>query len=491
MFARFRTNRRRSALLAAATTLALAIPASAGSPAVTGPSTTTEPYLLPSLPGVSTVSILTVGDSVGGYRMVGLPDGLGAFDNGDGPHGTFTLFMNHELGPTQGAMRAHGSAGALFSRWVIRKDDLSVVSGQDQIQDVFLEDAATGDFTGPTTWAFNRLCSADLAAATAFYDPATGLGTLERLFLDGEETRPPFDPPNPRHGKAFAHVVTGVDNGKSYELNEIGEMAFENVVASPYPQARTVVVALDDSTNAFTTASDPTGAATQPSEVYVYIGDKSSSGNPVERAGLTDGDLFGIAVIGDPNETTVSSGDRFTLAEMTNVDSGADLQAESVADGVTQFRRVEDGHWDQTNPNDFYFVTTDRFGGTTRLFRLRFDDVTQPELGGRIDIIVDSGPAAPGEMFDNMTVDDRGNRVLIQEDPGDNPYLAKVWQTSLLNGKLTEVAHHNPVFFAPGGASFLTQNEESSGIIDAASILGPGWFLLDVQAHPLQPMAGE
>ncbi len=46
--------------------------------------------------------ILTVGDSVNTkldgvspYRMVGIPDGLGAYDNGDG---TFTVLMNHELG---------------------------------------------------------------------------------------------------------------------------------------------------------------------------------------------------------------------------------------------------------------------------------------------------------------------------------------------------------------------------------------------------------
>jgi hypothetical protein len=42
-------------------------------------------------------------DSVDGYRMVGIPDGLGAFDNGDR---TFTLLMNHELGSTLGAVRA-------------------------------------------------------------------------------------------------------------------------------------------------------------------------------------------------------------------------------------------------------------------------------------------------------------------------------------------------------------------------------------------------
>src|SRR5262245_17499632 len=43
-----------------------------------GPSTATEPYLVPTIDGVKLVSILTVGDAVGDYRMVGIPDGLGA-----------------------------------------------------------------------------------------------------------------------------------------------------------------------------------------------------------------------------------------------------------------------------------------------------------------------------------------------------------------------------------------------------------------------------
>ena len=63
------------------------------------------PYIVPVAPGVSTRAILTVGDSVNAkpdgtpYRMVGLPDGMGAFDNSDG---TFTLLSNHEIGATAG-----------------------------------------------------------------------------------------------------------------------------------------------------------------------------------------------------------------------------------------------------------------------------------------------------------------------------------------------------------------------------------------------------
>ena len=32
-------------------------------------------------------------------------------------------------------------------------------------------------------------------------------------------------------------------------------------------------------------------------------------------------------------------------------------------------------------------------------------------------------------------------------------------------------------------APLLTQDEESSGVIDISDILGNGWYLLDVQAH--------
>src|ERR1044071_2041938 len=99
---------------------------------ITGPSSSQSPYLVRSQPGVVTKAILTVGDSVNlkpdgvtSYRMVGIPDGLGAFDNGDG---TFTLLMNHEIPNTEGTARAHGNQGAFVSEWVINKSDLSVVS---------------------------------------------------------------------------------------------------------------------------------------------------------------------------------------------------------------------------------------------------------------------------------------------------------------------------------------------------------------------------
>src|SRR5262245_20091301 len=105
--------------VAAVGATALALGGDALRAQLTLPSTQQSPYVRPSLGVVSTGSILSVGDQVGAYRMVGLPDGLGAFDNGND---TFTLLMNHEI-VSGGATRAHGSNGAFVSEWVIDKND--------------------------------------------------------------------------------------------------------------------------------------------------------------------------------------------------------------------------------------------------------------------------------------------------------------------------------------------------------------------------------
>ena len=67
--------------------------------------------------------------------------------------------------------------------------------------------------------------------------------------------------------------------------------------------------------------------------------------------------------------------------------------------------------------------------------------------------------------------------MLLQEDPGNNAYLAKIWVFDPDTDPLTEVAHPNPAEFT------TTADEESSGIIDVSDILGRGTYLFDVQAH--------
>ncbi|HEY6606338.1 MAG TPA: hypothetical protein VIZ44_08320 [Gaiellaceae bacterium] len=441
---RFTARRRRLGVLVV-TIVAGAVAASAAfANAITGPSSSQSPYVIRSQPGVVTKSILTVGDSVGGYRMVGIPDGLGAFDNGDG---TFTVLMNHELTASSGSVRAHGSTGAFVSKWTIDKNTLQVLHGEDLIQDINLVSG---------TLPLARLCSADLPALSALYNAATGKGYNGRLFMDGEE--------NGTEGRALAHSL----DGTSWELPALGRFSWENSVANPATGDKTVTVGLDDST---------------PGQVYVYIGDKTNTGSPPEKAGLTDGKLYGIKVTGVRTEPGggIVSGTPFTLFDLGSRvgKTGAQLEAESDAGGVTEWLRPEDGSWDPTNPNTFYFVTTNAFDAPSRLWRLNFVDASNPAAGGTVDMALDGTEGQ--QMFDNITVNDRG-QVLLQEDVGGNAHIGKLWRYYPDTDKLVEIAHHDENRFAPGAPNFLTQDEESSGIIPAP-FLGESWYLLDVQAH--------
>ena len=92
-------------------------------------------------------------------------------------------------------------------------------------------------------------------------------------------------------------------------------------------------------------------------------------------------------------------------------------------------------------------------------------------------------------MLDNVTIDRLG-RLLMDEDPGNSARISKVWLYAIDTREFIQVAAHNPKFFdgsTPNNPNFLTQDEESSGIIDAAEVLGEGWFLLDVQVHKASP----
>ena len=96
--------------------------------------------------------------------------------------------------------------------------------------------------------------------------------------------------------------------------------------------------------------------------------------------------------------------------------------------------------------------------------------------------------ATKGRMFDNITIDRLG-RLVLQEDTGNEPHVSKIYVYGIDTGELIEVAHHDEQLFVQGmnPGKFITQDEESSGVIDAADLLGPGWFLLDVQVHKSNP----
>lgn len=460
--------------------------------AATGPSSSASPYVTPTAPGWSVTSILTVGDRPGTpanptstYRMVGIPDGLGAYDNGDG---TFTVLMNHELGATEGIARAHGATGAFVSEWKINKSDFKVISGND-LATTHLLSSGAGTWTpaGGTANSFGRLCSADLPAGSAFYNASSGLGTQNRIFMNGEESG--------AEGRAYGFVATGTAKGAAYELPKLGKFSWENSVANPFSGDKTVVIGLDDST---------------PGQVYVYSGTKTNTGNDVQKAGLDNGTLKGIKV-NTVNAQGGTSGNleqghingAFSTVLVDTSVNGATQQTNARAAGITEFARPEDGHW--ADAKTFYFVTTgadpDGGGGpvgtqTARLYKLSFNETAGvvDYDNGTVSMVTDSASlvgtdGATARSFDNMVVN--GSTILIQEDPGNSSYIAKTWMSTDGGATWTQILESDRDRFLAGapvsGEPYLTQDEESSGIIEITDILGRNdgkrYFLGDMQAH--------
>ncbi|MEO5711894.1 MAG: hypothetical protein ABIT37_00250 [Luteolibacter sp.] len=490
--------------------------AQAANAQVQGPSTGTAPYVLPAVPGMETISVLTVDSTgaaaddtvpnlVGGaaYGMAGLPDGMGAFDNGNG---TFTLVVNHEIGNTSGAVRAHGSKGSYVSKWIINKSNLSVAGGTDLMTSIYGWNSTTQQSnTTPATFAFNRFCSADLPEVSAFYNATSGLGSQERIFMHGEE------------GGATAYqqatVITGTDAGKSYTLGKFnlttngsgltGLGAWENSLACPFPQDKTIVIGNNDG-----------GTGIMNNSVAVYVGTKQSTGSEVDKAGLTNGTLKFIAATGFAdasgstteeftNGTThanaIPNGTRFTLSATTS----------------TTFSRPEDGAWNPLNPREYYFLTTDRLDqvgdgtgsqiGQTRVWRLTFEDLSNPDAGGKIECMIDGQTASGAKvnMFDNVTVNRKTGRLLLQEDVGAAAHNGKIYEydpatfTGVSNsGTLVKITSHDPARFGDVGVAAttpFTNDEETSGVIDITDIMagsalhkgnpGEAWYITSDQAH--------
>jgi hypothetical protein len=379
--------------------------------------------------------------------------------------------------------------GAFVSEWTINKTTLAVTKGADLIQKFYSWNTSTQSSSVlSTATSFDRFCSADLAEKSAFSYNGI-IGTNARIFLNGEESG---------SGRALAHVATGAGKGNSFELGKFNTTTngsggtavggWENLLANPYSQLKTVVIGTNDGGTGFMNNS-----------LGVYVGTKTSSGTDADRAGLTNGVIKFVNVAGVTAEVTAAN----AATRNTAIASGAKFTLGETA--ATTFSRPEDGAWNPNSPNEFYFVTTDRIdttdltGGTqkgaTRLWRLTFDDIKNVDAGGKIDLLIDGGSFAAGagkpNMFDNMTVNADGT-LTLQEDTGNAEHNAKIWNFDPATGALKMVAKASPTLFGDITAgSFVagthTKDEETSGVIDITSLLGRNdgkqYSLLVTQDH--------
>ena len=500
------TFRRSRVLALAGLTTALAAPVAVAATGgfSTGPSTPTDPYVLPVADGVSTKSLLTVSDagSAGnGYEMVGIPDGLGAFKRPGSRD--FTLFMNHELRNTQGITRRHGQKGAFVSELDIDSDSKEVESGRDLIDpgerfwdypsQTYRSDVPSTGGVNPRdpsdtflaqTAEFQRFCSGDLTDPGQLFNQKSKRGTKAQIYFANEEAGD--------EGRLFG-VTT---DGQAQQLPRLGLFSWENTLAAPNRTDRTLVMGNEDSGDG---------------QLWAYMGTKQRTGNPFTKAGLTNGRNF---VVDLADEATDSDAEfrakygkgkpaKFTLGkdEGVNWDRSGKRQNEDAKARGLSLNRIEDGEFDPRRPNDYYFLTTEGAPGTvpsepsvTRdgggLWRMRYKDVERPEKGGTLELVLDGSEAPFLNKPDNMTIDQKGN-LLIQEDPGNNAQLARIIAFNIDTGDRGVLAEFDRKLFRMGGSGFITQDEESSGIIDARKLLGRGWFLFDAQVHKPNPEADK
>jgi Bacterial protein of unknown function (DUF839) len=474
------------------TTAAAVVPAAAT--IARGPSTTTDPYILPVAGDVKITSLLTVNDagaSSNGYEMVGIPDGLGVTRVDD----KVVILMNHELrdepGREQGIARRHGQIGAFVSRLVIDPKTLAIKHGSDLVDPgVRYWDYPNGGYvTAAPRWAdlaaqqlsFGRFCSSTLSDPGVFYNERNGAGYRGQIYFGNEE--------DGDVGRAFGITL----DGRAWALPRLGLFSWENTVPADNRTDTTLVMGQEDGP----------GDGSQP---WVYVGKKLKSGTPVARAGLTNGLSFVLDAV-DPAVTN-DAGFRSTFGKGTPADvtlvnvpwslTGA-LQNTIAKEVGLSLNRIEDGHWDPNHRNDFYFLTTEggekegtgldsRDGGG--LWRLRWKDIDRPQLGATLTLLLDGSETLGGtepkfNKPDNMTLDRHGN-ILIQEDPGNVNHLARIIAYRIRDGALGVVARFDESKFGVGATddpARLTIDEESSGIIDASRFWGSGTFLFDAQIH--------
>ena len=435
----------------------------------------------------------SAGDMVGTYLVPGIPDGLGVVKNGN----SLRIITNHEWSATNAVAAGRTTAGGLASGSFLSEMtyDLKtqkVTKAVDLFKDVVWYDYTTGKY-GQTpvapagalvkdsfgtlnhSYLLNRFCSGSLAPAGSFFDKASGYGFTDAVFLAGEE--------GGDESRAFA---TNLTNGQLVQLPALGLAAWENVIPAPTKGKTTVLMTNED------------GSATD-SQQWMYVGTKTKTGTWYEKAGFTNGKSYvvaaaaGAAVANDAEIRTKYGKNKpfaITFAEVNTKVNGKDQNIEANAKGI-EFARVEDGHFDPKKPNDYYFVTTQsdsdplnkavaattpnpatptvsRDGGA--LWRIRFNDVSKPLSGATLELLLDGSESIYMSKPDNISVDSFGN-VLIQEDPGNNAHLARIVSYRISDGKVGTIAQFKAEYFTSTGASFITQDEESSGIIDVTTEL--------------------
>lgn len=468
-------------------------------------------YMEAVAPSVSITPFLTSGDMVGSYQIPGTPDGLGVLKDGN----NLRILTNQEWSSTNAVAAVRNSAGgqtkgSFISELIYNTKTGNVTKAKDFVTDVIwynYQNSTYGKYGSAPIGAaaldsygtqnhgllLNRFCSSTLAPAGAFYDAKSKIGYADPVYLTGEEGS----------DESRAFVVNM--QGQMVQFPGIGLAAWENMKPVPTGNKVTALLGSED------------GSATD-SQLWMYVGEKSKTGEWYKQAGFVGGNSYVLstvaaAPVANDNEirSKYGKGVSFSVG-FSKVDNTLNGKAQNeMARSVgIEFARIEDAHFDPKNPNDFYFVTTEsnkdakattpnpatptvsRDGGA--LWKLTFNDVAKPLKGGKLTMLLDGSEAPYLSKPDNITIDDLGN-VLIQEDPGNNAQVSRVVSYRIKDGKIAVLAKFKDDLFTTGRPGFITQDEESSGIIDVTELLKAGkndksrYYMLVAQVHSTPALA--
>lgn len=472
--------------------------------------------------GWTATPLWTVGDTIGNYTPVGIPDGIFAF--AQGPNAANVL-VNHELSASQGATYtlANGTQlkGARVSSFKIRRGVTATGQIAANVFRAGLAYEAIYDRQGmPVTSAtqlnegtspsngLDRLCAASGVAAGQY-------NFVDDIHFCGEETGKPSVP----HGGSFWPI--DVDAKAMWAAPALGRGAWETACALDPQDSSKVALLLGDDTE---------GAP-----LYLYVGQKNAgSGGFLDRNGLEVGKLYAWkAGNGDLTPQQFNGVGSFRSGSFVELvvknpllagQPGHDaagwldsdlLQAQADSLGCFSFSRPEDV---STNPFD---GTQAAFASTGRGQLFPADnwgdvyvvDVDFATLEADVLIVADADaltvPDAGIRNPDNLDWA-RDGKIYVNEDKSTNPSSlfgaatgieASVWRLDPVTKLAKRVAEIDRSSVAPLGTTDSAPtdlgNWESSGILDVTHLFGtaPGerLLLVDVQAHSLTngPLGGS
>ncbi|HEU5278865.1 MAG TPA: hypothetical protein VFU26_08190 [Gaiellaceae bacterium] len=451
--------------------------------------------LTPLLPGASVTPIITVGETVRGYRFEAIPDGISFDPNGQG---TVDVYVNHETStvpfpytPGRGLANQNDFDNAQLSKLRLNQHSAGVLKGEMVIT---------------SAENFQRFCSNFLATAREGFE--------RKILFTNEETSDFVNrtgtafPPGPGAEQAGVVIATDVQSGTHKVIYGMGRLNHENDVAVP-GYGHPVVLSGDD-----TFVSNPAG-----SQLYSYM---AGSANALWN---DQGDLYGF-VSDDPNvddyydfpvgSSMSVSGHFVKLDKSAATGDQSALEAASDQAHVFQFVRLEDIAYDKRpgRQNVVYVADTGRgsnsasgnaFASTNgRVWKIVLDPADPTKvLSLSVLIEGDDNPVKTiGEIHQPDNVETTQNGLYIAEDPGSsqqfpvgstdpNATPARLWQHVFGTGANTPVAAVNqsadegPTDVDSSTSPGALGSWESTGVVDASSVFGPGAFLINVQAHTL------